>query len=427
MSPAAAQIAPPTPGPTAAGSPSGGLAPAPVRLPLRRIRDITLFAAVLLLAAFALALLAPKQGDVYLDPDGTGQQGIGALVSVVRDQGVDVTTVETLDKLGRQLDALSTTEPVTVAVGPTDYLTPAGARSLLATLRPVDRLVLLDGGGPVLRSMRVGLDVLPMGGNADDIKAGCRTPFTRDDPTVNTFAARLVDDDSGSLPQGLTSCFSLKDSSDVFHGRLMVVLPATTERPEVVAIGFGPALTNRRIVDADHAALGVRLLGGHARTIVYTPSITDSLSTSGAPEHRVSPPEWIGPALALSVCALIAYAVAAGRRMGRLVPEPLPVVIAASEATHSRGELYRAARDRGRAADALRAGTLARLGPRLRLGPRPSMSAVLDALASHGIPVDVGGPRSVQHLLTGPAPTDDAGLVRLAQDLATLEEKVDPR
>ena len=44
------------------------------------------------------------------------------------------------------------------------------------------------------------------------------------------------------------------------------------------------------------------------------------------------------------------------------------------------------------------------------------------AVAAHGIPLE-----AARAALDGPPPDTDAALVRLATDLATLEEKVTPR
>ena len=187
-------------------------------------------------------------------------------------------------------------------------------------------------------------------------------------------------------------------------------------------MGFGGALTNRYVTDAGHAALGLRVLGAHPRLIFYTPSITDQRAVDGAQEEGPALPAWLMPGLVLIGLAVLTLAVVSGRRLGRLVPEPLPVVVKASETTHSRAELYRAAQDRARTAAVLRQGTLGRLRSRLRLDTASAPDAVVAAVAAHGIPLE-----AARAALDGPPPDTDAALVRLATDLATLEEKVTPR
>lgn len=389
--------------------------------PRRTARNLLLWCAALVLGSALLVALGPRaQEDTYLDPDGHGQNGIAALVEVLRSQDITVTPVTSIDAL-RLARERAGSGPVTVAVGPTTFLTTGGAGSMIDTLAASDRLVLLDGGAPVLAELVSDLTVLPVGGEGE-ILPSCREQVTRhgaDDAIIESVDLRFVTEGAIS---GMATCYPLDTGTGPPAGSALVVLAPEQGRPLTYALGFGRGLTNARITDASHAALGLRLLGAHPQLIVYTPSLADALGTSGEPEQTVEPPRWLMPGVALLAVAVLAYAVAAGRRLGRLVPEPLPVVVKASETTLSRAELYRAARDRSRAAAALRAGTLARLRPRLRLEPRAETQAVLTALASHGIPESAAAP-----LLTGPDPTDDAGLVRLARDLTTLEDKVNPR
>ena len=110
-----------------------------------------------------------------------------------------------------------------------------------------------------------------------------------------------------------------------------------------------------------------------------------------------------------------------GRRLGRLVPEPLPVVVRAVETTEGRARMYRRSRAHGRAAATLRAATLARLRdrtglPRGALRPRPWRPWSPPAPASRA---RTSPPCCSAHHLT-----DDAGLVRLAQILDQLDREV---
>jgi hypothetical protein len=173
---------------------------------------------------------------------------------------------------------------------------------------------------------------------------------------------------------GATSCFPLPRTAGIDHGALLVTVPVHEGIPETYAVGFGGALTNRYVTDAGHAALGLRVLGAHPRLIFYTPSITDQRAVDGAQEEGPALPAWLMPGLVLIGLAVLTLAVVSGRRLGRLVPEPLPVVVKASETTHSRAELYRAAQDRARTAAVLRQGTLGRLRSRLRLDVRAEVA-----------------------------------------------------
>jgi len=100
--------------------------------------------------------------------------------------------------------------------------------------------------------------------------------------------------------------------------------------------------------------------------------------------------------------------------------------VRASETTEGRARLYSARRARDRAAAALRSGLVDRLRPGLGLGPDAAPDAVVAAVSarcSHS-------PQQVHALLYGdpaeedPFTRDDAGLVRLADELDRLEREV---
>ena len=108
------------------------------------------------------------------------------------------------------------------------------------------------------------------------------------------------------------------------------------------------------------------------------------------------------------------------RRLGALVPEPLPVVVRAAETQEGRARLYRQARARGRAAATLRTTTLRRLAARLATGQGATPDQVITLLAE----ATGRDPAGLGRLLLGPAPESDAALVALADDLDTLEREL---
>ncbi len=61
--------------------------------------------------------------------------------------------------------------------------------------------------------------------------------------------------------------------------------------------------------------------------------------------------------------AVVLLALWRARRLGPVVPESLPVVVRAAEATEGRGRMYRRAGARDRAAGRLRAATRTRIVP----------------------------------------------------------------
>jgi len=120
---------------------------------------------------------------------------------------------------------------------------------------------------------------------------------------------------------------------------------------------------------------------------------------------------------------VVAFAFWRGRRLGRVVVEPLPVIVRATETTRGRGRLYRRGRAHAHAAAALRAGTISRVAGRIGLPRTATGPEVVDALSrATGRP-----PEAIDSLLYGPPPTDDASLVALTQALDILESEVHRR
>ena len=136
------------------------------------------------------------------------------------------------------------------------------------------------------------------------------------------------------------------------------------------------------------------------------------------------PDGWSWALLQLFVAAGLA-ALWRGRRLGRLVPERLPVVVRASEATEGRARLYRTGGDRGHAATTLRAASRTRLAALVGVPAAQAQTphALLPALADHDSTADVARLHAV---LFGPEPADDAALVSLADDLDRLESRLRP-
>ena len=108
------------------------------------------------------------------------------------------------------------------------------------------------------------------------------------------------------------------------------------------------------------------------------------------------------------------------RRLGPLIPEPLPAVVRACETVEGHGRLYRSRRARDRAAAALRDAALGRIAVRLGLPRNTPPQVACQELASR----TGRDANEIRAILFGPVPADDAALVRLATDLDALEGQV---
>ena len=144
------------------------------------------------------------------------------------------------------------------------------------------------------------------------------------------------------------------------------------------------------------------------------------MGTTGSTSLDQLLPARLGWAFLQGLVAVLLLMLWRARRFGRLVREPLPVSVRASETVEGLGRLYRTARSRRRAADALRAAARSRIAPRLGLRRDDSATAVVEAVA-----VRTGRPAAdLATLLYGAEPGDDAALVALADQLDALEAEV---
>jgi hypothetical protein len=127
-------------------------------------------------------------------------------------------------------------------------------------------------------------------------------------------------------------------------------------------------------------------------------------------------PLWMWLVLILLLLIGLVLAFAFGRRLGPPVTEPLPVVVRAAETTEGRGRLYRRAKARGPALDALRVAARHRLLPALGLEPDTPRGRLVDEVAARS-----GYHRNrVDSILYGYQPDNDESLVYAANELDAL-------
>ena len=409
--------------------PSAGAAqpgPAPTRSTgLRAVwrswRGPLLAAVVVVLAAVAGLALAGPTGGEPLDPRDAGPTGARALARVLGDHGVDVRIRDRFDDVSRDLSAGA----ATVLVARPEQLAPSRADDLRrAVERSASHLVLVGAQSDLLDRLGIPVDVLaPAEVDVRDAECDDLTPRRAGSALTGGPAYQPAQDGGagtrarpGNADQPVdqqTACYPADDGA----GYLALQHPGGRT---TTLLGAGAPLSNDRLADAGDAALAVGLLGRTPRLVWWTPSVTDG----GTSPVRVSALDLVPDGVrfaAVQLLVVLAVVVAwRGRRMGRLVTEPLPVVVRAVETTRGRARLYRRARARGRAARVLRAATTRRIALRCGL-PRtadPGDVAALVASRTGRATADV------QALLAGPEPADDAALVALARQLDALETEV---
>ena len=391
-----ATYAPPTPGATMVGDGTSGASRARGRW--RRARAWVVVGAVVLVGAVVMILPQPRtSGDPYA-VDNPGSDGAQAVARILEHHGVRITVVHSASQALAQARAGDTL----AVVG--DRLSSAEARQLAGTEAD---LVVVDVGWP--------LDVLVPGVSAaggtslvEQRQARCDDPDAQAAGTVTTRSSARVDDDT----LGATVCFP-----DWGTGRGAYVTFVRDGRRTTV-LSDGETVVNSGLADDGNAALALRTLGRHEHLVWYVP--TYSTQTTGDIGTLDVLPPWLRT---VALQALVVFVVAAlwrGRRLGPVVAEPLPVVVPAAEASRGRARLYRKMGARGRAASALRGGTAQRLGTRLGLPRSAPATELIDAVAR----ASQRPAAAVESLLYGPPPTDDRGLVWLAQELDRLESEV---
>jgi hypothetical protein len=357
--------------------------------------------ALVVIALVALAsawLTAPRPGG-RLDPESTSSDGARALVTLLRDRGVDVVVTDTA---AQALQA--THDGSLLMVAQTDYtadpelLAPlAGAPGDLLLVEPVSKT--REALAPKLR--RAPASVLT--GPPDcDLREANRAG-TVSLGTTDAYAA--VDDKTD-----LTSCYGGALVRYRDGGRTITV------------VGSADFMTNSTLLREGNAALAMNLAGAQPRLIWYAPQHPDGESSADATLSDLVPDQvgWIVWQAWLAVGLIALWKV---RRMGPLVTEDLPVVVRASETVEGRGRLYRSRRARDRAADALRTATLQRLSPRLGLGVNAAPTAIISTIMARSSG-QLTDPQALHHSLFGPAPRTDDDLVHLAHTLDDIERQV---
>ncbi len=399
--------------PTTAAGPAGSSSPA--RLRWRRWRlPLALAAAVLATALVGLLLLGPTSTG-YLDPANVAPDGSRAVVNVLREHGVDVRVRNRFDDVVADLgqDARAT-----VVVARTDLLLGERVQDLR---RVVDQagadLVLVEAGPALLADLELPLAVVPPDPSAPQSEA---EPQFLEPQCADIVAARAGSALAGGLAyvpslgadQAIMSCYRHGGGA----GYVALTGPGGGR---TTVFGSGAALTNERLADRGNAALAIGTLGLQPRVVWWTPNPADTGAT--APPSLVDLlPGWLPWAVGQLVVALLVTFAWRARRLGRLVYEPLPVVVRSVETTLGRARLYRRARARGRAAQVLRTAALRRIAVRCNMSRMADPHEVAAVVAAR---VRRPGP-DITALLVGADPTDDAALVNLARALDDLETEV---
>ena len=347
-------------------------------------------AAVVAVGAVVVGAVVDQPGRA-LDIGSAHKNGSKALATLLEKFGVRVEQTSDLDtaRAGAANSAV-------VVTAPDEY----SAAQLAELARSAARLVL------VRPDARTAALVAP--NLAPSLAVGGRLhPFCTDRGAVAAGPAEWPDDTVRYAPgsSGLQPCYD----------------NALLTAPQLAVLGSADILRNDHLGDDGVAALDVNAITDSRRvtSVVWLLPGADA-GGPGKPSIWDLFPAGTGRVIWWMVVVGVLLMLWRARRLGGVVPEPLPVVVRAAELVQGHGRLYARAGARDRAADALRVATTGRLTRRLGLPRGTGPVEVAAALA----PLVGRPPGEVAALLTGPPPADDAGLVRLAEELDRLEAAV---
>jgi len=379
----------------------------------RRWRAPAATVVLILVGGAVIAMLtAGPAATGRLDPRDVGPAGTHALAALLAGQGKHVSRAETVAAAlaGSRVAGtvvviadpgqLASASLPRLAAAPADLLIIAPGRDALAALAPgVTRAAVADVASYPPRCSWPGAR---LAGPADMGGLLLRPPTRGGWRCYPVGRAGTKPSAGASPPAGYASLIRYRRG-----GRIITVL------------GTGTPLTNLDLGNNGNAALALNLLASDSRIVWLMPGPALGAGAGAGSVYSLVPrPVYL--VIAEIAVALVLAALWRMRRFGPLVFEPLPVVVRASETAEGHGRLYRSRRARDRAAAALRAASVTRITTRTGLPPTAPPEAICRELARR----TGRGEGQIRAMLFGPVPGDDAGLVKLANDLDTLEGQV---
>lgn len=176
-------------------------------------------------------------------------------------------------------------------------------------------------------------------------------------------------------------------------------------------------VTNKYLDKDDNAALALYATGRGSEVVFYNAETNESVYAAQAPKPY---PSWLVPLMWQFGLLALVWAFIVGRRQGRIVNEPLPVVAQGTETTVGRAGLYQRARASEHSGRILRIATIIRLGRRLGISPNADATLVVQTVSM----ACNRTAKEIEYILYGPAPASAVELTQLSQALEQLEEEV---
>ena len=373
-----------------------------IRQALRRSSFWVIAGVGALLVAVIGFLVAGAGGTAgpRLGAENPAPAGAMAVVEVLRQQGVTVVPVGTLDEAKTATAAAGT---ATLFFSDESGYLSSDQLGRLGTL--ASRTVIADPDFLVLQTLapEVGFGGLA---TADALSAQCPVAAAERAETISPGGKTL------GLPAGTagyTGCFPGADNT-------FSVIERVTDDGTLTLVADTAVFANDEIATYGNAALALNLLGSTDTLVWYLPTLAD-VPVTGPPSLGALTPGWVTPVILLLVAVTIAAMVWRGRRFGPLVAENLPVVVRANETMEGRARLYARGNARLRAVDAIRIGAVGRMAQAAGLPRTAPLDQVIRTVAAlTGRP-----PERVHAVLVGEVPGTDAAMMALSDAVDELE------
>lgn len=366
---------------------------------LRRYR--WLFLPVLGLVAMALMLMNfhTETDKIPLSPYNSSYSGTMALSEILRAHGVRVATADYHDL------SPEAAEGTLIVVFDTNALTDGGLKQLFNSGLDTAFLGTWNQKGRfrpyVLASSEpVAISSLPT----------CSLPWARAAQNLSPMVSSVQ-----PLQAEAVGCFPAASGENYGYVRVK------GEGGQFLHFIADPSiLTNGKIGQEGNAAFALGLMSRYERVLFvngdtfYAGITADSRMVEETPQ--------VGAAiLALLLLAVVVYGLAAGRRLGPVVSENLPVVVRSSETIHGRGRLYLRGRAYPQVVKALRRAAARRIGQRLGL-VRGAGREIFIMRLSEATAI----PRSqIEQAFYGPVEDTAADLERLVKALDNIEKNLE--
>ena len=373
----------------------------PLRRTVARLLYWIVLALILVIfAVISLLLVGSSQSKARLSATNPSNSGAQALVTVLRRDGIVVTTPRTLAAAERDATAhaLSTT---LVIYDETSILKGAQFAGLTGV---ASNVVLIEPDDVALEQLAPG--VLHAGVVAATAQADCTfEPVVRAGSVSGLAVGYRLE--PGSIDE--TGCLG--------RGGVYSLARVNNPNQTVTVLGATTPLTNGAILRRGNGALAIGLFGQTKYLVWYLPSAADA----NVPQDGVLPiPPWVTLTIVLAGLVLVAAGVWRGRRFGPVVVERMPVFVRSSETLEGRARLYQKSSARVHALDSLRIGAIGRMAIVCGLPSRATIDEVIGGIAR----ATGRSAAELRTLLVDKLPSTDMELLRLSDGLAELEAEV---